>query len=90
MMPFFTSNIFLILMFYFFRMIVEKDRLGAITCLVTSSTHGVKSRTNVTTKNGRYYMKQNLLEKDVPVAIIFKVRSFFIFCLVSKFFTLNI
>ena len=40
---------------------------------VTSSTHGVKSRTNVTTKNGRYYLKQNLLEKDVAVAIIFKV-----------------
>ncbi len=40
---------------------------------VTSSTHGVKSRTNVTTKNGRYYLKQNLLEKDVGVAIIFKV-----------------
>jgi len=54
------------------RMIVEKDRTGAITCQVTSSTHGVKSRTNVTTKHGRYYLKQNLLEKDVPVTIIFK------------------
>jgi len=54
------------------RMIVEVDRLGAITCQVTSSTHGVKSRTNVTTKNGRYYLKQNLLDKDVSVAIIFK------------------
>ena len=31
------------------------------------------SRTNVTTKNGRYYLKQNLLDKDVSVAIIFKV-----------------
>ena len=54
-------------------MIVEQDRSGGITCQVTSSTHGVKSRTNVTTKNGRYYLKQNLLEKDVGVAIIFKV-----------------
>jgi len=54
------------------RMIVEKDRLGMITCQVTSSTHGVKSRTNVIIKNGRYYLKQNLLEKEVPVAIIFK------------------
>jgi hypothetical protein len=30
----------------------------------------------VTTKNGRYYLKQNLLEKDVGVAIIFKARVF--------------
>ena len=60
-------------------MIVEKDRLGAITCLVTSSTHGVKSRTNVITKHGRYYLKQNLLEKDIPVAIIFKVILLYLF-----------
>lgn len=57
------------------RMIVEKDRLGMITCQVTSSTHGVKSRTNVTTKNGRYYLKQNLLDKDVAVAIILKAMG---------------
>jgi hypothetical protein len=30
----------------------------------------------VTTKNGHYYLKQNLLEKDVGVAIIFKARPF--------------
>jgi DNA-directed RNA polymerase III subunit RPC2 len=56
-------------------MIVEQDRSGGITCQVTSSTHGVKSRTNVTTKHGRYYLKQNLLEKDVGVAIIFKAMG---------------
>lgn len=43
------------------RMIVEQDRSGILTCQVTSSTHNVKSRTNVNMKGGRYYLKQNLL-----------------------------
>ena len=38
------------------RMIVEVDRTGQITCQVTSSTHGAKSRTNILTKAGRYVM----------------------------------
>jgi DNA-directed RNA polymerase III subunit RPC2 len=57
------------------RMIVEQDRQGLLTCQVTSSTHNVKSRTNVSTKNGRYYLKQNLLEKEVGVAIVFKAMG---------------
>jgi len=57
------------------RMIVEKDRQGLLACQVTSSTHGVKSRTNVQTKGGRYYLKQNLLEKEVGVAIVFKAMG---------------
>ena len=42
---------------------------------MTSSTHGVKSRTNVSVKTGRYYLKQNLLEKEVPVAVVFKAMG---------------
>ena len=57
------------------RMIVEQDRQGLLTCQVTSSTHNVKSRTNVSVKNGRYYLKQNLLEKEVGVAIVFKAMG---------------
>lgn len=41
------------------RMIVEEDRKGLITCQVTSSTHGSKTRTNVTANKGKYYLKQN-------------------------------
>jgi len=57
------------------RMIVEVDRLGMVTCQVTSSTHGTKSRTNITTKAGRYYLKHNSMEKDVPIAIVFKAMG---------------
>ena len=42
-------------------MIVEKDGKGGIVCLVTSSTHDRKSRTNVTTKKGKYNLKVNAL-----------------------------
>ena len=51
------------------RMIVEQTKLGTLTCQVTSSTHNVKSRTNVLTKNGKYYLQQNLLGKFVSYTI---------------------
>jgi DNA-directed RNA polymerase III subunit RPC2 len=57
------------------RMIVEVDRTGQITCQVTSSTHGTKSRTNITTKGGRYYLRQHTMEKDIPVAVAFKAMG---------------
>jgi DNA-directed RNA polymerase III subunit RPC2 len=48
---------------------------GQMSCQVTSSTHGAKTRTNVTTKGGRYYLKHNTLDKDIPVAIAFKAMG---------------
>jgi len=57
------------------RMIVEVDGKGQLTCQVTSSTHGTKSRTNVTIKGGRYYLKQNAFEKEIPVAVAFKAMG---------------
>lgn len=38
-----------------------------------SSTHEKKSRTNITVKQGRFYLKHNTLSEDIPIAIIFKV-----------------
>ncbi|PSN44875.1 DNA-directed RNA polymerase III subunit RPC2 [Blattella germanica] len=57
------------------RMIVEEDRKGGIQCQVTSSTHEKKSRTNLIMKNGKYYLKHNSLQDDIPVAIIFKAMG---------------
>ncbi|XP_064484675.1 DNA-directed RNA polymerase III subunit RPC2-like [Ornithodoros turicata] len=54
------------------RMIVEEDRKGGVMCQVTSSTHEKKSRTNVSTKHGRYYLKHNCFTDDIPIAIVFK------------------
>ena len=47
-------------------MIVEEDRKGGITCQVTSSTHGSKTRTNVVVSKGKYYLKQNNFQ-DVSI-----------------------
>lgn len=57
------------------RMIVEVDRTGQVVCQVTSSTHGTKTRTNVVTKAGRFYLKHNTMEKDIPIAIVFKAMG---------------
>ena len=51
------------------RMIVEVDKSGQVTCQVTSSTHGTKTRTNVVVKHGKFYLKHNTMEKDIPIAI---------------------
>ena len=44
---------------------------GAMTCQVTSSTHGAKTRTNVTVKHGKYYLKHNTMDK---VSLFFYMR----------------
>ena len=56
-------------------MIVEIDKSGMVTCQVTSSTHAVKTRTNVMVKHGKFYLKQNTFEKDIPIAIAFKAMG---------------
>ncbi|KAK8389706.1 hypothetical protein O3P69_009002 [Scylla paramamosain] len=57
------------------RMIVEEDKKGGLTCQVTSSTHEKKSRTNVTLKSGKYYVKHNTLTDDIPVGIVLKAMG---------------
>lgn len=58
------------------RMIVEDDRNGGIQCQVTSSTHDKKSRTNIIMKKGKYYLKHNTLQDDIPIIIAFKAMGF--------------
>lgn len=36
-------------------------------------------------KQGRFYLKHNTLSEDAPIAIIFKVGSFFIFGAIAEF-----
>lgn len=54
------------------RMLVELDRNGLMSCHVTSSTHATKTKTVVGEKAGKYYLKHNSLNEDIPIAIIFK------------------
>ncbi|GFU08483.1 DNA-directed RNA polymerase III subunit RPC2 [Nephila pilipes] len=58
------------------RMIVDKDKNGGITCQVTSSTSEKKTRTNIVTKKGRYYLNHNSFSEDIPIFIAFKAMGF--------------
>ncbi|XP_014242782.1 DNA-directed RNA polymerase III subunit RPC2 [Cimex lectularius] len=58
------------------RMIIEEDRNGSVCCQVTSSTHDKKSRTLVIVKRGKYYLKHNSLQDEIPITIIFKGMGF--------------
>ncbi|XP_055949734.1 DNA-directed RNA polymerase III subunit RPC2-like [Argiope bruennichi] len=58
------------------RMIVEKDKNGAISCQITSSTSEKKTRTNIITKKGRFYLNHNSFSEDIPLFVIFKAMGF--------------
>ncbi|XP_039299777.1 DNA-directed RNA polymerase III subunit RPC2 [Nilaparvata lugens] len=57
------------------RMLIEDDKKGLIQCSVTSSTHDKKSRTNIISKKGRFYLKHNTLQDDIPIMVIFKAMG---------------
>lgn len=56
------------------KMITEEFN-GVVQCQVTSSTHEKKSRTNVLSRHGKYYLKHNTMTDDIPIAIIFKAMG---------------
>ncbi|XP_076078622.1 DNA-directed RNA polymerase III subunit RPC2-like isoform X1 [Mytilus galloprovincialis] len=59
------------------RMIVDLNsgRKNTVECSVTSSTHERKSKTYVTTKNDKYYLRHNTFSEDIPIAIAFKAMG---------------
>ena len=42
---------------------------------MTSSTHERKSKTNITTKNGRVYLRHNTFADDVPIVAVIKAMG---------------
>jgi len=54
------------------RIIIETDSKGMPGASVTSSTHERKSRTNITLKNDKLYLKHNTFSEDIPIAIVLK------------------
>ena len=41
------------------RIIIDTDSAGQVSASVTSSTHEKKSKTNITVKHGRFFLKHN-------------------------------
>ncbi|ODM89001.1 DNA-directed RNA polymerase III subunit RPC2 [Orchesella cincta] len=55
--------------------VVERSLKGGLLCQVTSSTNEKKSRTDVTLKNGKFYLKHNGLQDEVLIPIIFRAMG---------------
>ncbi|XP_043266534.1 DNA-directed RNA polymerase III subunit RPC2 [Venturia canescens] len=57
------------------RIILEQDSKGCIVASCNSSTHERKTRTNVIGKGGKYYMRHNIFQDDIPVTVVFKAMG---------------
>ena len=57
------------------RIIVEFDSKRNLQAQVTSSGYETKSRTVVTTKNGKYFLKVNKFSEEIPIIIVFKAMG---------------
>lgn len=57
------------------RIILEKDNKGCIVASCNSSTHERKTKTNIVGKGGKYYLRHNIFQDDVPVTMIFKAMG---------------
>ncbi|XP_076662248.1 RNA polymerase III subunit RpIII128 [Halictus rubicundus] len=57
------------------RIILEEDNKNCIVASCNSSTHERKTKTNIVGRAGRYYMRHNIFQDDIPVTIIFKAMG---------------
>ncbi|KAJ1962251.1 DNA-directed RNA polymerase III complex subunit Rpc2 [Dipsacomyces acuminosporus] len=57
------------------RIIVQEDGKGFMAANVTSSTHERKSKTYVYYKNGRLYLKHNMISEDVPLVVAMRAMG---------------
>ncbi|XP_015178879.1 PREDICTED: DNA-directed RNA polymerase III subunit RPC2 isoform X2 [Polistes dominula] len=57
------------------RIIVEEDNKGCTIAFVNSSTQERKTKTTVVGKNGKYYMRHNIFQDDIPVSVVMKAMG---------------
>ncbi|KAJ2742077.1 DNA-directed RNA polymerase III complex subunit Rpc2 [Coemansia sp. BCRC 34301] len=57
------------------RIIVQPDNKGFMAANVTSTTHERKSKTYVFIKNGRLYLKHNMIGEDVPLVVAMRAMG---------------
>ena len=58
------------------RIIVEADtKKGIISASVTSSTHERKSKSYITLKKDRMFLKHNILNEDVPICVLLRAMG---------------
>ncbi|KAJ2699783.1 DNA-directed RNA polymerase III complex subunit Rpc2 [Coemansia sp. IMI 209128] len=57
------------------RIIVQPDNKGFMAANVTSTTHERKTKTYVFIKNGRLYLKQNMIGEDMPLVVAMRAMG---------------
>ncbi|XP_014238823.1 DNA-directed RNA polymerase III subunit RPC2 [Trichogramma pretiosum] len=57
------------------RIILEDDGKNCITASVNSATQERKTKTNVIGKAGKYYLKHNIFQDNIPIVVIFKAMG---------------
>lgn len=57
------------------RIIIEIDSKKNLSAQVTSSTLTQKTRTTITFKHSKFYLKQNSFSEDIPISVIFKAMG---------------
>ncbi|XP_011873023.1 PREDICTED: DNA-directed RNA polymerase III subunit RPC2 [Vollenhovia emeryi] len=57
------------------RIILEEDSKNCIVASCNSFTHDKKTKTNVASKAGRYYLRHNMFQDDIPIAVVFKAMG---------------
>ena len=55
------------------RIIIDEDAKGGYNATVTSSNYERKSRTQITTKHAKFYLKHNTFGTEIPIGIVFRV-----------------
>ncbi|XP_001607116.2 DNA-directed RNA polymerase III subunit RPC2 [Nasonia vitripennis] len=57
------------------RIILEEDNKNCIVASCNSATQERKTKTNVIGRAGKYYLRHNIFQDDIPVVIIFKAMG---------------
>ncbi|XP_034950653.1 DNA-directed RNA polymerase III subunit RPC2 [Chelonus insularis] len=57
------------------RIILEKDNKSYVVASCNSSTHERKTKTNIIGKGGKYYLRHNIFQDDIPISLIFKAMG---------------
>ncbi|KAJ2039589.1 DNA-directed RNA polymerase III complex subunit Rpc2 [Coemansia sp. S3946] len=66
------------------RIIVQPDNKGFMAANVTSNTHERKTKTYVFIKNGRLYLKQNMIGEDMPLVVAMRAMGLTSDCAIAE------
>ncbi|KAF7994414.1 hypothetical protein HCN44_003886 [Aphidius gifuensis] len=57
------------------RILLEKDTKGCFVAFCNSSTDERKTKTTIVGKSGKYYLRHNIFQDDIPICVLFKAMG---------------